>query len=151
MESPHNSQKQTCVCVCVCLFVCVCVRACAHSCWVAQKKLSHWLIQFFGFACVSDCYSTKKIKKIKTHCVIDSFSALFVGMFISLYVCVCVCVCECFPRWECCRLTPSFMCMYDLHCVGFIDFYRKNKNIFFNFSISHSFSVGAHFWVRMTN
>jgi len=26
MESPHNSQKQSCVCVCMCVCVCVCEK-----------------------------------------------------------------------------------------------------------------------------
>ncbi len=45
-------------------------------------------------------------------------------------------------------LTPSFM--YDLHCVGFIDFYWTIKKIAPNFSISHSFPMGAHFCPQKT-
>ncbi len=36
MECPHNSQKQTGVCVCVC----VCVSACMHSGWHECKGVS---------------------------------------------------------------------------------------------------------------
>ncbi len=39
---------------------------------------------------------------------------------------VCVCVCVCLPLRMLYRLTPSFMCMYDLQCVGFIDLYWTN-------------------------
>ncbi len=49
------------------------------------------------------------------------------------------------------RLKPSFLCMFDLHCVGFIDFNWTNKKNALNFSISHSFPMGAHFWARRTN
>ncbi len=38
----------------------------------------------------------------------------------------CVCVCVCLPLRMLYRLTPSFMCMYDLQCVGFIDLYWTN-------------------------
>ncbi len=79
------------MCVYVYLCVCVCAQWLSGTKKDKKKKLSQWLIKFFDFVCVSDCFYLTKLKIKNSLCY--RIIQCFVYGFVRLCVCLCVSVC----------------------------------------------------------